>query len=156
MSATKTITYSTYVHAKSCTRVYFEYSSLYSFECLASDQHTKLNRAMLFTPQIFVSKCDITSEWYRSCVAMYIRSYSTIQILYGRGHGPLVTACRVITIYSNRLLWSPYNFSSLYGITFDGGKTDKLAYMIKSFLLINTYPIILHMYKSICVAIDHL
>ena len=32
---------------------------------LRANQHTKLNRAMLFTQQIFTSECDVTSEQYR-------------------------------------------------------------------------------------------
>ena len=52
VSTTKIITYSMYIYAKLCTRVYFEYS-------LRANQHTKLDRTMLFTRQIFASECDM-------------------------------------------------------------------------------------------------
>ena len=55
--------------------------------------HTPMHAHTHARARMRASECDITSERYHSCVAAYVGSYLlTIQILYGRGHGPLVTA----------------------------------------------------------------
>ena len=39
-----------------------------ALSALQANQHTKFDRAMLFTRQIFASKCNVTSEWYHTIV----------------------------------------------------------------------------------------
>ena len=43
---------------------------------LRANQHTKLNRAMLFTQQIFASECEVASLPYLS--KLYIGKYSKV------------------------------------------------------------------------------
>ena len=47
---------------------------------LQVNQHMKLDQAMLFTRQIFASECNITSEWYCSCVASLLYKYVATQL----------------------------------------------------------------------------
>ena len=83
LSLRLSLTVCAYVHAKSCTRVYFKYSL---HVLLQANLHIKLDQGMLFTREIFASKCDVTSEWYRSYISIrmhihtYVAMYGTVQM----------------------------------------------------------------------------
>ena len=65
------------VHAKLCAQFYFKYSLPV---LLQTNLHTKLDRGMLFTRQIFARECDVTSEQYRIKIIVLHFGLDTCQV----------------------------------------------------------------------------